>query len=108
MSCMDSETDDRFSVGEGFRGRLQPAAFAGRAEQMGMLDVALDRAERLREPQFVTLLGPLGVGKTRLWAEWLADLPRPGLRIARVALSAFGRGQPPGNLIGALLRQRFG
>lgn len=75
---------------------------------MAAFDAALDRAVRLRVPQFVTVLGPLGIGKTRLWAEWLSGVSGLGLRIARVALSATGGGQGGGNLIGALLRQRFG
>jgi predicted ATPase len=105
---MDSETDDRFSAGEGFRGGLHPAAFSGRRDEMAALDAALDRSVRLRAPQFVTVVGPLGIGKTRLWAEWLAGVSGLGFRIARVALSATGRGQAGGNLIGALLRHRFG
>ena len=93
---------------EGGRGRLHPAAFRGREAEFQALDRALERAVTLREPQFVTILGTLGMGKTRLWAEWLGEMGGPGLRVMRVALSALGRDPSDGNLVGALLRQRFG
>jgi len=93
---------------EGVRGRLHPAAFRGRDEECQTLDRALERAVGLGQPQFVTVLGTLGMGKTRLWAEWLGEMAGPGLRVMRVALSAQGRDPSSGNLIGALLRQRFG
>ncbi|HEY8924248.1 MAG TPA: AAA family ATPase, partial [Polyangia bacterium] len=105
---MGSETDHRFSSGEGSWGCLRPAAFVGRAVELGMFDAALERAVRFRAPQFVTAVGALGAGKTRLWAEWLAEVAGPGVRIARVALSAPGSAQSRGNLVGSLLRQRFG
>jgi len=105
---MGSETDHRFSSGEGSAGGLHPAAFVGRAVELGMFDAALERAVRFRAPQFVIAVGDLGAGKTRLWAEWLAEVAGPGVRIARVALSAPGSAQNRGNLVGSLLRQRFG
>ncbi|HEY4186672.1 MAG TPA: tetratricopeptide repeat protein [Polyangia bacterium] len=90
------------------RGTLHPAGFVGRDGEFQALDAALERAVKFRAPQFVTVLGPLGMGKTRLWAEWLAEMTGPGLRVTRVALSALGPDPATGNLIGALLRQRFG
>jgi len=93
---------------DGGRGRLHPAAFRGRDGEFQALDRALERAVTLREPQFVTVLGTLGMGKTRLWGEWLGEMTGPGLRVMRVALSALGRDPSDGNLLGALLRQRFG
>jgi len=105
---MGTETDHRFSSGEGGWSGLRPAAFVGRAVELGMFDAALERAVRFRAPQFVTAVGSLGAGKTRLWAEWLAEVASPGVRIARVALSAPGSAQSRGNLVGSLLRQRFG
>lgn len=93
---------------EGGRSRLHPAAFRGRDGEFQALDRALERAITLREPQFVTVLGTLGMGKTRLWAEWLGEMTGPGLRVMRLALSALGHDPSDGNLIGALLRQRFG
>lgn len=93
---------------EGGRSRLHPAAFTGRDDEFQALDRALERAVTLRQPQFVTVLGTLGMGKTRLWAEWLGEMAGPGLRVMRVALSALGRDPTDGNLLGTLLRQRFG
>jgi len=108
MVAMRSAVQEEGHGQVGGRGRLHPALFTGRDREFQALDRALERAVTLREPQFVTVLGTLGMGKTRLWAEWLGEMTGPGLRVMRVALSAMG-GQPgDGNLIGALLRQRFG
>jgi tetratricopeptide (TPR) repeat protein len=79
----------------------------GRAEEFRDLDAALDRAIRFHAPQLVTVIGPLGIGKTRLLAEWLAEVQGPGLRVVRVSLSMPGMAGASGNLIGALLRRRF-
>jgi len=95
----------------GFTGTLHPAAFVGREREFGALDAALDRAVRFRAPQVVTVVGAVGAGKTRLLAEWLAEVAGPGLRVVRIALAMPGLAAPApsgGNLIGALLRQRFG
>ncbi|MES1158114.1 MAG: tetratricopeptide repeat protein [Haliangium ochraceum] len=103
---MDAERPERVS---GFRGALHPAAFSGREAEFQAFDAALDRAVRFKAPQMVTVVAPLGVGKTRLLAEWLAEVQGPGLRVVRVSLSVPGVVVPAGgNLIGALLRQRFG
>jgi len=106
--AMRSAVQEESHGQEGGRGRLHPAAFRGRDGEFQALDRALERAVTLREPQFVTVLGTLGMGKTRLWAEWLGEMTGPGLRVMRVALSALGREPSEANLIGALLRQRFG
>jgi len=108
MVTMRSAVHEGSLDGDAGRGRLHPAAFTGRDGEFQALDRALERAVALREPQFVTILGTLGMGKTRLWAEWLSEMAGPDLRVMRVALSAVGRDPSAGNLIGALLRQRFG
>ncbi len=105
---MHSAVEERAAGGDSARVRLHPAGFIGREREFGALDSALERALKLRVPQFVTVLGPLGIGKTRLWAEWLAEVSGPGLRVARVALAALGADPRGGNLVGALLRRRFG
>ncbi|HEX2659661.1 MAG TPA: tetratricopeptide repeat protein [Polyangia bacterium] len=105
---MESEVEVGDLASEVSRGGLHPAAFVGREAEFQALDAALDRAVRFRAPQFVTLLGPLGIGKTRLWAEWLAEIAGPGLRVVRVSLGLQGESARQGNLIGAVLRQRFG
>ncbi len=93
----------------GVRVGLQPACFVGREGEFQAFDAALERAVRFRAPQIVTVVGPLGIGKTRLLGEWMAEVQGPGLRMLRVSLSvAGGAGQPGnGNLMGTLLRQRF-
>ena len=105
---MRSAVHDESLVLEGERRRLHPSAFTGRTAEFQALDRALERAVTLRQAQFVTILGTLGMGKTRLWAEWLGEMAGPGVRVMRVALSALGRDPSDGNLLGALLRQRFG
>ncbi len=103
---MDVEGQERVP---GWTGVLQPADFVGRESEFQALDAALDRAVRFRAPQVVTVVAPLGIGKTRLLAEWLAEVQGPGLRVVRVALSVPGiAAAGDGNLIGALLRKRFG
>jgi tetratricopeptide (TPR) repeat protein len=104
---MDAEQATRASGCGGTA--LHPAGFVGRQKEFRAFDAALDRAIRFRAPQVVTVLAPLGTGKTRLLAEWLAEVQGPGLRVVRVSLSVPGiAAAGEGNLIGALLRQRFG
>ena len=94
-----------------FRGVLSPATFVGREKEFADLDAALDRAVRFRAPQMVTVIGPLGIGKTRLLAEWMSAVAGPGLNVVRVSLSVSDGltvGSGDRNLLGALLRRRFG
>ena len=103
---MEGETQESVV---GFRGALHPATFVGREKEFLAFDAALDRAVRFRAPQIVTVLASLGLGKTRLLAEWLAEVQGPTIRVVRVSLSVPGMvSAGGGNLIGALLRQRFG
>src|SRR4051812_33002428 len=81
MVPMRSAVEEESQGQEGGRGRLHPAVFRGRDGEFQALDRALERAVTLREPQFVTVLGTLGMGKTRLWAEWLGEMTRPGVRV---------------------------
>ncbi|MEQ1504793.1 MAG: winged helix-turn-helix domain-containing protein [Myxococcota bacterium] len=90
-------------------------AFVGRAEELG----ALARIHREQRPSVLTLLGPGGVGKTRLAQEaalastvpggaWVADLIRadelPDV-CARIAAAVPGSPNPdPDALLRALLR----
>lgn len=111
---MDAEWRERAEGASGspaaavFKGGLHPAAFTGREKEFEVLDAALERAVRFRAPQLVTILGPVGMGKTRLWAEWMAEIAGPGLRVVREALAVPGAAAGSRNLIGALLRRRFG
>ncbi|HEY2903859.1 MAG TPA: tetratricopeptide repeat protein [Polyangia bacterium] len=88
---------------------LSGAAFVGRWREREDLDAALARAAKFRAPQMVTILGPLGIGKSRLVREWLAGKTGAGLRVvsASVADDA-GSDTPAYSLLAALLRDRFG
>jgi len=56
--------------GEGVARRLD-APMVGRADQLQLLLRALDQAIEQRRPQLVTVLGPAGVGKSRLLGEFI-------------------------------------
>jgi tetratricopeptide (TPR) repeat protein len=83
----------------------------GRAEARRALDAALDRAVRFEAPQFVTVAGPLGVGKSRFLEEWAAGVAeRDAFRLVRASAGPLARsGEPePFALLAAILRARFG
>ncbi len=89
---------------------LRVPAFVGRDDIFRALAAASDRAMRFQAPQFVTVVAPLGMGKSRLLAEWLMRLAGQGsARIVRaqVAKPAGGEAEPF-SLLAALLRDRFG
>lgn len=82
----------------------------GRAEERRLLDAAWSRALRFEAPQFVTVLGPIGIGKTRLVDTWLRALEeREDCRVLRVSARPASVGEPePLGVIADLLRVRFG
>jgi predicted ATPase len=55
-------------------------AFVGRREELAFLQAALERGERI-----VTLVGPPGIGKTRLALEYTRGLARSGAGLARLS-----------------------
>ena len=57
------------------RGRLGRAAFVNRDAERALLADALERATAERRPQVVTLLGPPGIGKSRLVREFTTSVP---------------------------------
>src|SRR3954447_19684754 len=82
--------------------RAGDVAFVGRDEELAALDAALDRAVRFKAPQGVTVLGPLGAGKSRLIEHWLASRAGGGaLRVARAVAMAPVEGQmaPPRSVV---------
>jgi tetratricopeptide (TPR) repeat protein len=86
--------------------------FFGREAELEALDAALDRAVRFQAPQTITVLGPLGFGKSRLVEEWLRANEGAGLRVVRAAAARTDAGaanEPPAPraLVAALLRDRF-
>ena len=80
------------------------AEFVGREAEWRALDAALDRAARFKAPQAVTVVGPLGFGKSRLIHEWLRAKTE-GWRVVRAAPPTRATG---GTLVARLLRERFG
>jgi tetratricopeptide (TPR) repeat protein len=91
---------------------LRTPAFVGRQENRRALDAAVDRALKFGAPQFVTVIAPAGMGKTRLLAEWTRHLDAEGLRridvsVAPLLQESAGEVEPFG-VIAALLRARFG
>jgi class 3 adenylate cyclase/predicted negative regulator of RcsB-dependent stress response len=67
------------------------AAMVGREKELEMLERALDRAVTERTSHLFTLLGPAGVGKSRLVQEFIA---RPGTsaRVLRGRCLSYGEG----------------
>jgi len=115
---------------------LDIVPLTGRTAELAVLDVALARAIHLQAPQWVTVTGALGMGKSRLCREWCRNIlgaragspagspvgspvgsPAGGpvgsqqIRVIEVAAPATelaGATPDPFALIGALLRRRFG
>lgn len=84
------------------------AALVGRDEEMALLDAALAAVEDKGETRVVTIVGPAGLGKSRLVQEFVVRhragdslLPRVYRGSARENDGAFA-------LFGRLLRSRFG
>ncbi len=73
--------------------RLRPAATAlvGRGRELGMLQDAFDRTAEERSCQVVTVLGTAGVGKSRLVAEFLAEL-EPAATVCAGRCLSYGEG----------------
>lgn len=65
-------------------GLAEPVGFVGRSYELALLDLLYERVCRERRPHLVTLIGPPGIGKTRLVEEFHARIkvrePRPILR----------------------------
>src|SRR3954468_24669896 len=74
------------------RRSLRVPSFVGREQARRGLDAALERALKYEGPQFVTVLAPLGLGKTRLLAEWSASVASDGIfRVVRAATAPLVR-----------------
>lgn len=94
---------------DAFKKGLRTPEFVGREEARRDLDAALDRAVRFTAPQVATLLGPVGVGKSRLLDEWTERVEEAGVfRCVRVAVAASPLEAEPLSILPALLRARFG
>jgi class 3 adenylate cyclase len=65
--------------------------FVGRRDERAQLGWVLDRIPRSSGPQLVTVVGDAGIGKTRLVASVVQDLP---VRVLRGRCRAYGQGVP--------------
>jgi class 3 adenylate cyclase len=62
---------------------LSTTPFVGRDREVGLLDATWERVELERRPHLITVLGPPGVGKSRLTAEFTERIAARGGRIVR-------------------------
>ena len=62
---------------------LSSTPFVGRHREVGVLDSTWERVELERRPHLVTVLGPPGVGKSRLAAEFTERISSRGGRVVR-------------------------
>jgi class 3 adenylate cyclase len=62
---------------------LSSTPFVGRHHELGLLDATWERIEREHRPHLITILGPPGVGKSRLTAEFLERVAARGGRVVR-------------------------
>lgn len=86
----------------------QISRLVGRAEQLDQLDIALQTAIDSRTPQLITIVGPAGVGKSRLVHEFIgqARLSAGSPTILRAGTQGAHRGYPFA-LVRDLLLRRF-
>src|SRR5208283_5327349 len=63
---------------EGKKRDFRVRSFVGREQERRALDGALARAIRFDAPQFVTVIGESGLGKTRLVQEWVKHVEEGG------------------------------
>jgi class 3 adenylate cyclase len=70
----------------------RPRPFIGRADELEELGHAYRRARRTRQACLVTMIGPPGIGKSRLTQEFLATLPRDETTVLSGSCSAYGKG----------------
>ena len=62
---------------------LSSTPFVGRIRELGLLDATWERVELERRPHLITVLGPPGVGKSRLAAEFTTAVEDRGGRVVR-------------------------
>src|SRR5687767_12095786 len=98
------------SEARGDRRPLRTASFVGREEAKRALEAAIERALRFGAPQFVTLVGVLGMGKTRFLEEWSAACERRDMfRVVRASARRLVRDGDiePFGWLAEILRARF-
>jgi class 3 adenylate cyclase len=62
---------------------LSTTPFVGRSREIALLDGTWERVELERRPHLITVLGPPGVGKSRLSAEFAERISARGGRVVR-------------------------
>jgi class 3 adenylate cyclase len=62
---------------------LSTTPFVGRDREIGLLDATWERVELEHRPHLITVLGPPGVGKSRLAAEFMERIASCGGRVVR-------------------------
>jgi class 3 adenylate cyclase len=62
---------------------LSSTPFVGRDREVGLLAATWERVELERRPHLITVLGPPGVGKSRLTAEFTGRISSRGGRVVR-------------------------
>ena len=62
---------------------LSTTPFVGRDRELGLLDATWERVELERRPHLITVLGPSGVGKSRLSAEFMERVSSRNGRVVR-------------------------
>jgi len=62
---------------------LSSTPFVGRDREIGLLDATWERVELERRPHLITVLGPPGVGKSRLMAEFTERIAAGDGRVVR-------------------------
>jgi class 3 adenylate cyclase len=62
---------------------LSSTPFVGRSRETGLLEATWDRVELERRPHLITVLGPPGVGKSRLAAEFTDTISARNGRVVR-------------------------
>lgn len=62
--------------GDGRSGAAGPARMVGREEELALLDLLFSRTGRAGRGAMATILGPAGIGKSRLAHEFAAELER--------------------------------
>ena len=86
---------------------VEEIPLVGRAQELGILHQALERAVTYETPQAIVLVGSQGVGKTRLVEHWLGEVvdKHSDVRVFKASASQEGQSYAP---FSQLLRARFG
>jgi class 3 adenylate cyclase len=77
---------------------LSSTPFVGRSREVGLLDATWERVELERRPHLITVLGPPGVGKSRLAAEFTERVTSRGGRVVRGRCLPYRERSPYGAL----------